>query len=177
MFAVLFTYFGFRIWRLRKNYRPNDTGSDFHPRIGFTRLDGGASLALLLDNHSEGKVWVEEIEIVLTGLVADEQTSHASCHEIQKIRQMVGPQDMLPISLVETIYRAAGHPQRKYSCLMSSMVRYQADGKRFEEPMLPCSLKMAGLTVVSERMERWAVSQFKPDEKSDDLQLAGTKWK
>ena len=150
---------------------------DFRPKIGFTRLDGGASLAVLLDNRSDRKVWAEEIEIVLTNLVANDQTAEASCHEIQKIHQTVGDQDMLPVSLVETIYKAAGNPQRKYSCLMSSILRYKVDEKKFERPLAPHTLQMAGLTIVSERREHWAKSEFKPGEKARDPQMASTKSK
>jgi hypothetical protein len=37
----------------------------FRPSIGFTRLDGWAALALLLENRSDVKAWTEEVEIVL----------------------------------------------------------------------------------------------------------------
>ena len=65
------------------------TGARLPPRIGFTRLDGMASLSLLLANGSKGYVWAEEIEIFLSGLSAEEQTAEPAFHEIQKIRQMV----------------------------------------------------------------------------------------
>ena len=174
--AVL-AYFAFRIRLRKKNEAIREAGVDFRPQIGFTRLDGGASLAVLLDNRSDRKVWAEEIEIVLTNLVADDQTAEASCREIQKIHQTVGGQDMLPVSLVETIYKAAGNPQRKYSCLMSSILRYKVDEKMFERPLAPHTLRMAGLTIVSERRERRAKSEFKPAEKVRDPQMAGTKSK
>lgn len=168
-------YFALRIWGRRRNGGGNDTGVDFRPSIGFTRLDGWASLALLLANKSDWNVWAEEFELVLTDLIANDQTSEASRHEIQKIRQTVQPLDTLPISLMEAIYKAAGKPQRKYSCLMSAMVRYRAGEKWFEKPMPPYSLKMAGLTIVSNRRERWTKSEFRPRDKSRDPQIAGTK--
>ena len=117
------------------------------PKIGFSRLDGWKSVALLLDNKSDAAVWTEEIEIALTGLVANQQASDATCHEIQKVHQTVRGRDLLPVSLVETIYRAAGKPQRKYSCVMSSIVRYRVGEKWYEEPMKAYQLRMIGLTV------------------------------
>src|SRR5579872_4808024 len=51
---------------------------EFTPAIGFTRLDGGRSVAVLLENRSRERVWVEEVEIALTDLVADDQVSEAS---------------------------------------------------------------------------------------------------
>jgi hypothetical protein len=162
LFIGALAYLALRIWRRGRNRGAKDTGVDFRPSIGFTRLDGWASLALLLLNKSDSNVWAEDIEIALTNLIANEQTSEASGHEIQKIRQTVQPRDMLPISLVEIIYKAAGEPQRKYSCVMSSIVRYRAGEEWFEKPMQPYRLKMAGLTVVSNRRERWTKSEFKP---------------
>ena len=170
-------YFAVRIWRHKSNGSANDTGIDFRPSIGFTHMDGWASLALLMVNKSERNVWAEEIEIVLTDLVADDQTYEATYREIQSIRQAVQPQDMLPISLVETIYRAAGKPQTKYSCVMSAIVRFRAGEKWFERPLQPYRLKMAGLTIVSNHRERWTKSEFKPQEKSPDPQSVSTKSK
>jgi hypothetical protein len=167
-------YFALRIWHRNRYGGIEDTGVDFRPTIGFTRLDGWASLALLLENKSDGNVWAEEIEIVLTDLTAKDQTSEASCREIQKIHQAVRPLDMLPISLVGTIYKAAGNPQRRYSCVMSSIVRYSADNESFEVPMPPYRLRMAGLTVIGNRRERWSKSEFKPQDKSRDTQMAAT---
>jgi hypothetical protein len=177
LFIALLAYFAYRIWLQKRNQAIKDEGIEFRPKIGFTRLDGGASLAVLLDNRSDRTVWAEEIEIVLTNLIAKDQTSEASCHEIQKIHQNVRGQDMLPVSLVGTIYKAAGNPQRKYSCLMSSILRYKVGEKMFEKPLAPHTLRMAGLTIVSERRERWTKSEFKPAEKARDPQMAGTKSK
>src|ERR1019366_7670890 len=166
LFIGALAHLALRIWRRGRNRGAKDTGVDFRPSIGFTRLDGWASLAVLLANKSDSNVWTEEIEIVLTDLIANEQTSEASGHEIHKIRQTVRPLDMLPISLVETIYKAAGKPQRKYSCVMSAIVRYRAGEEWFEKPMQPYRLKMAGLTVASRRREQWTQSVFKPQDKS-----------
>jgi hypothetical protein len=179
MFLVISVpaYFAWRIWRRRRNLATRDAEIDFRPSIGFTRMDGWASLALLMLNKSDSNVWAEEIEIVLADLIADDQTSEASCHGVQKIHQFIRPFDMLPVSLVETIYKAAGEPQRKYSCVISTIVRYRAGEQSFEMPMHPYRLRMAGLTVVSNRRERWTKSEFKPQNKSRNPQLAGTKSK
>src|SRR5579862_1691868 len=84
--AIPAAYFPVRAWRRRNTSDTADRGSGFRPRIGFSRLDGMESLSLLLANESQDYVWVEEIEIFLTGLHADDQTAEASLHEIQKIR-------------------------------------------------------------------------------------------
>lgn len=177
IFAGVLAYFALRTWRHRRNGEAKDSGAGFNPTIGFTRLDGWASLAVLLVNKSNSKIWAEEIEIALSELIANDQTSEPSLHEIQKINQSVSPQDMLPISLVETIYKAAGKPQRKYSCLMSAVVRFKASEDWFEETMPDHKLKMAGLTVVSDRRVRGKKRQVKPLSKLRDTQMAGTKSK
>jgi hypothetical protein len=174
--AVL-VYFAVRIWTHKSDGSANDTGVDFRPSIGFTHMDGWASLALLMVNKSERNVWAEEIEIVLTDLIADDQTSEATFRETQKIRQAVQPRDMLPVSLMETIYRAAGKPQTSYSCVMSAVVRYRVGEKWFERPLQPYKLKLAGLTVVSNHRERWTKSKFKPQEKQQDPHSVSTKSK
>ena len=89
VFAIALGYTVLRFWRRRNAPDPTDRSAGFRPRIGFTRLDGMASLSLLLANGSKRNVWAEEIEIFLSGLSAEEQTAEPSFHEIQRIRQMV----------------------------------------------------------------------------------------
>jgi len=163
-------YFALRIWHRDRPLGRKEKDFDFYPEIGFSRLDGWKSVALLLDNKSDEAVWTEEIEIALTGLVANQQASDATCHEIQKVHQTVRGRDLLPVSLVETIYRAAGKPQRKYSCVMSSIVRYRVGEKWYEDPMKAYRLRMIGLTVAGIRREHKTVHQFKPRNESQNLQ-------
>jgi hypothetical protein len=152
--AIALGYLARRIWRRRNSRDPADRSAGFRPRIGFTRLDGMESLSLLLANGSKKYVWAEEIEIFLSGLTAEEQTAKPSCHEIQKIRQMVPPGDNAPISLSQVIYKAAGDPQRKYSCVLSSVLRYRIGEERFEKKMETYRLRMLGLTASGIDRER-----------------------
>jgi hypothetical protein len=162
-------YFALRFWRGKAGSGKRRNGVDFRPSIGFARQDGFESVALLLMNKSRVHVWTEEIEIALTELRANQQTSEASCHEIHKIRQDVSPHDLLPISLVETIYMAAGKPQRKYSCVLSSLVRYRVGENWFEEPLPAYRMKMVGLTVAGIRRERKPTYDIKTQGKPQDL--------
>ncbi len=185
LLAGAIVYLLLRIGRSRANSGKRRSGVDFRSTIGFAMQDGYKSVALLLTNKSRAPVWTEEIEIALTELTANQQTAEATCHETHKIRQTVGSQDLLPISLVETIYLAAGKPQRKYSCIMSSMVRYRAGEKWFEETMPAYRLRMIGLTVAGIRRERKCMYVFKPQEKlqgkprdkSQDMRPVGTNTK
>jgi hypothetical protein len=169
LLAGVLIYMLLRAWLGRENSRKRRDGIDFRPSIGFAMQDGFKSVALILDNKARVPVWTEEIEIALTNLVAQQQTSEATCHQTHKIRQTVSPQDLLPISLVETIYLAAGKPQRKYSCILSSLVRYRVGEKWFEETMPAYRLKMIGLTVAGIRRERECGYVFKPREKPESM--------
>ncbi len=175
MQAVLILVFAFAfgcavllLWRRsqRKHLRERDGGHGFRPSIGFTRLDGMASLSVLLDNRGTENVWAEEIEVFLSDLRARDQTAEPSFRSIQKIRQMVLPGDMLTVSLSEVIYRAAGDPQRKYTCVLSSVVRHRIGTERFERKMENYRLQMLGLTVSSVHRERKPVAPFPEIEKS-----------
>ena len=146
------------LWRSRFGAGNRGNGVNFYPNIGFTKLDGFRSVALLLENKSDEPVWTEEVEIALSELRANQQSSEPTCREVHKVRQTVTPTDLLPISLVETIYSAAGRPQRKYSCLLSSVVRFRVGEKWFEEQLPAYRLKMVGLTVESVRPERKAAN-------------------
>lgn len=165
-------YFIFRAWIADATPEKNREGAGFRPSIGFARQDGFKSVALLLTNESRVPVWTEEIEIVLTELNAEQQTSEATCREIHKIRQTVAAKDLLPLSLVETIYAAAGKPQRKYSCVMYSLVRYRIGEQWHEEAMTAYRLKMIGLTVAGIRRERKAAFEFQPQDDHSPLQAA-----
>lgn len=175
LFVGILAYIALQIRRRKSDRRETNSGVNFQPTIGFSRLDGWASIALLLVNKSHSAVWAEEIEISLTELNAVDQTCEASCHEIQKIHQTVGQHDVLPISLVETIYNAAGKPQRKYSCLLSSIVRYSVGKDWFEKAMPRHRLKMAGLTVVKDRRERGNKSEVRTLNKPSGTETAESK--
>jgi hypothetical protein len=177
IFAIAFGYAALRFWRGRHSSDPTDQSNGFRARIGFTRLDGMESLSLLLANGTRKYVWAEEIEIFLSSLTAEEQTAEPSFHEIQKIRQMIAAGDTLPISLSQVIYKAAGDPQRKYSCVLSSILRYRVDEETSEIKMENYRLQMLGLTASGISRERKPVQSFLPREKSSDAPAVVTKQK
>src|ERR1700676_958599 len=169
VFGIALGYTVVRVWRQRNGRDAMDGKSGFRPQIGFTRLDGMVSLSLLLENESDTYVWVEEIEIFLSGLRAEEQATEPSFRGIQKIRQLVHSGDMLPISLCETIYKAAGNPQRKHTCVMSSVLRYRIGEEQFEKKMENYRLRMMGLTISGIRRERNPVSPFQIQEEFQNV--------
>jgi hypothetical protein len=177
VFAIALGYTAVLVWRRRNGGEATDRNSGFHPRIGFTRLDGMVSLSLLLENDSDEHIWAEEIEILLSGLSAQDQATEPSFHGIQRIRQMVRSGDMLPISLCEVIYKAAGIPQRKYSCVMSSVLRYRVGEERFEKNMENYKLRMMGLTASSIHRERKPVPPFQNKEEAQAVPAMAMKLK
>ena len=162
-------YTALRIWRQKKSSVQNDKHHGFRPRIGFSRLDGMESLSLLLENGIHQHVWAEEIEIFLTDLVANNQTADPTLRGTKKIRQMVAHGDTLPISLAEVIYKAAGEPQRKYSSVLFSKLRYRVGEEWFEKELEACSIQMLGLTVSDVRRERRLVQKLPVPEKTKEV--------
>src|SRR5579872_1565484 len=154
LIVAVAAYIAVRTWRRNVGADPNDKTSGFRPRIGFTRLDGMESLSLLLDNRSPDFVWAEEIEIILSELTADQQTAAPTCRGVQKIRQMVRDGDMLPISLAQAIYNAAGDPQRRYTCVLSSVLHYRIGDQWFEKEMETYRIRMTGLKASGIERER-----------------------
>ena len=124
--------------------------------------------ALLLTNDSNAFVWVEEIEIFLADLRADEQVTEAPCHGTLKIRQTVPAHDLLPISLATCIYKGAGEPQRHYSCVLSSIVRYRIREEWFEKELEVYRIRMIGLMAAKVQRERNFVPPLPSRDKSPD---------
>ena len=127
-----------------------------------------ATPALLLTNNSGEPVWIEEIEIFLADLRAHEQVAEPSCNGTLKIRQSVPARDLLPISLATCIYRAAGEPQRHYSCVLSSIVRYRIREEWFGKELDVYRISMIGLTAAKVRRERNFVPPSTSRDKSPD---------
>ena len=175
--AVALGYAVLHFWRRRNNPERMENGAGFRPRIGFSRLDGMESLSLLLENRSSENIWAEEIELFLSDLTAQDQTADASFREVQKIRQMVRSGDTLPVSLCEVIYKAAGDPQRRYSCVMSSVLRYRIEEQQLEKTLETCRVRMMGLTASSVHRERKPVPAFEVQAKTPDVPAVATKHK
>lgn len=166
--ATALGYSTFLLWRRRSGTNSTNPCNGFRPKIGFSHLDGMATPALLLTNDSNAFVWVEGIEIFLTDLRADEQVSEPSCCGTLKIRQTVPAHDLLPISLATCIYKAAGEPQRHYSCVLSSTVRYRIDEEWFEKELEVYRIRMIGLIAARVRRERNFVPPSPSRDKSPD---------
>ncbi|HEV7968026.1 MAG TPA: hypothetical protein VGP19_10665 [Candidatus Acidoferrales bacterium] len=173
--AIASGYIALRVWHHGNGRDATNKNGGFRPRIGFSRLDGMTSLSLLLANESDRFVWAEEIEVFLNGLRAEQQATEPSCHEIQKIRQTVCSGDTLPISLCEVIYKAAGYPQRRYSCVLSSVLRYRIGEEWFERSLENYKIRMIGLTVSGVHRERKPVPAWKAQEESQGVSAMAMK--
>ena len=126
----------------------------FRAGIGFTTLDGMQSVSLLLENESTANIWAEKIEISLADIDAHNQTAQPSYQETLRILQMVGASDALHMSLAELIYKAAGGPQREYSCTLSSVLHFRIGENWFERKLEMYRVDMVGLTAAGVRRER-----------------------
>ena len=127
-----------------------------------------ATPVLLLTNDSNAPVWVEEIEIFLADLSADEQVAEPSRNGTLKIRQTVPARDLLSVSLATCIYKGAGEPQRHYSCVLSSIVRYRIGEEWFEKELDVYRIQMIGLIAAKVYRERNFVPPPPTRDKSPD---------
>jgi hypothetical protein len=176
-FASALAYLALRFWRWKKS-EPHAGGVEgFHPQIGYSNLDGMQSLSLLLENESHKNVWVEEIDIFLSELVANNQAAQPSCHEVLRIRQVAAPEDTLPISLAGVIYKAAGEPQREYSCTLSSVLRFRVGQEWFEKNLENYQIHMLGLTAAGIRRTRKPVPQLQIQEQHQDIAAVAARTK
>jgi hypothetical protein len=66
------------------------------------------------------------------------------------------------------MYKAAGEPQRHYSCVLSSTVRYRIDEEGFEKELEVYRIRMIGLVAASVRRERNFVPPSPSRDKSPD---------
>lgn len=170
--SIAIAYLALRHWFSTQGSVPIDGISGFDAQVGFTMLDGMQSISLLLENESPTNVWVEQIELSLANLTADDQTTEPSCREVLKILQVVGAQDALPISLAGVIYKAAGGPQREYSCTLSARLRFRIGEKWFERDLESYRVRMLGLTASDVRRERKRAPHFPPTEQPQSVAAA-----
>ena len=121
-----------------------------------TRKNGWALLDLVLQNHSKLPIWAEQATFALADLDADFQGTAATEEGILLIRETVRPGGMLRISLIETVYNAAGKPQGEYSFLISGVVRYRAEESNwFEITLQTYRVRMIALSAIRLLRMRW----------------------
>ncbi len=152
--SIALVYVALRLRRSAGRSAPVDGVPGFRAGIGFSTMDGMQAVSLLLENESSARIWMEKIEISLADVAATAQTEEPSCRETLQIRQMVEARDALPISLAGVIYKAAGGPQREYSCTLSSVLRFRIGENWFERRLETYQVRMIGLTGSDVRRSR-----------------------
>jgi len=78
-----------------------------------------------------------------------------------EIRQNIGANDTLSVSLAVAIYSAAGRPQGKYSCLVRTDVRYRVFDEWCYVKLETCRVEMAGLIAFGLSSARWYDKKIK----------------
>jgi hypothetical protein len=135
---------------------------DFLARVRLFREDDWAYLELFLMNRSNVAVWVEEAVVVLSNLEANWQTSISTGQARLKILQNIRPNETLGVSLVGSIYEAAGRPQGKYTCMISTEVHFRVGDEWFIKTVHACRVEMAALAVFRLRRSRWFGKKARP---------------
>jgi hypothetical protein len=121
---------------------------DVTPTLEITENNGWVSLNLLLVNRSNVRIWAEEATIALANLEATLQASIARGQATRIIRQPIGPQEALALSLAEAVYTAAGNPQETYSCIISTTIRLRSGDRWLERMDQQRRLEMRALVPV-----------------------------
>ena len=142
-------YLALLIRRRRKGLAERvETGIDFRPSIGFTRLDGWASLAILLANESESNVWIEEIEIFLTELVATDQICRCDLPKSSENKPNGPTSRHAAIQPCGSYLRSSR--QTTAQIFLCAIVQHSISSRErngLTGPMVPYRLKMTGLRV------------------------------
>ncbi len=142
-------------WKRKNKAESKSAQIKFFPKLVTCRENGWLSLELLLENCSSWTVWVKEATVVLADLDAIWQSTVAAGQARHEIRQNIGANDTLSVSLAVAIYDAAGRPQGHYSCLVLTHVRYRVFDEWCDVKLEISRVEMAGLTVVGLRSARW----------------------
>jgi hypothetical protein len=134
---------------------PRSVAYDLEPELEITRKNGWALLDLILENRSNSTIWAEKATFALADLDADFQGAAASGEGVLLIRETVRPHGMLRISMIETVYNAAGKPQGEYSFLISGVVHYRARDSWFEITLQTYRVRMIALSAIRLLRMRW----------------------
>lgn len=131
--------------------------ADARPRLVLTLDKAVDSLNVAVSSLSCVEVWVEEARVDLVDVETNGET-YTPAQAILKICEPVAPSETLHISLINTVYNAAGRPQGVYSCIISAALRYRTDQshEEFEQSFPPYRAKMNVLVPINlRRMERF----------------------
>jgi hypothetical protein len=154
----------FRWWRKTRT-ESEHSKNDFAPKLRINRDDYGVTLELLLVNDASVTAWVEEAKVVLSDLEVIWQTSIPTGQAMREIRQNVGANETLGLSLARAIYYAAGRPQGIYSCLICVDVRYRLAEEWLNRTLDTHKVEMAGPAVLGLCRSRWYEKKVRPSDR------------
>jgi hypothetical protein len=167
-----------RFWR-RHNAPNSSREVCVKAELASTRTRGWTFFNLVLANHSRMRVAIVDVTLVMTDLVAKFQSGPPANQTTLKIRRMVKPGEVLPLSLIETFYAAAGKPQGGYSFVVAATIRYRAHGDLFEQALPLYRAKMFALSPNALQRIRWRNKPPFPPEplrQLPELEPADLKW-
>jgi hypothetical protein len=132
---------------LSSDYRNLRVGA--RPRLVLKLDKAVGSLGVAISNRSHTEVWVEEATVNLVDVETDGET-YTPAQAVLKIREPVAPSECLYISLIDTVYNAAGRPQGVYSFTISALLRYRTDqsDEEFQQAFPLCHAKMNTLVPI-----------------------------
>lgn len=146
------------VWLALKVWRDNrglDSEVNLKADLHVSKDQGWTFFNLLLVNGCRMNVAVVDATFTISGLVAQFQASPAATETTFKIRRIVKPGAALGVDLVEHFYNAAGRPQRSYTFVVATTVRYRARGKVVEQALPLYRVKMFALSANRLWRVRW----------------------
>jgi hypothetical protein len=150
----------FEYLRRRQTNSP-DMKIDLRPAVRIASFKGWASLELHLLNRSGFTLWIEEAKLTLEDLDANFQTASATGQAAHKISQAIQPNESLSMSIIGSLYEAAGRPQGTYSFHVLGTIRYRLADKWTEARIRQHKIEMTALSVLSCRRIRHRRSTVK----------------
>jgi hypothetical protein len=158
---------------------PADPEVNVKAELSATRARGWIFFNLVLENRSRMAISVVDATFSIAGLAAKFQACPPNRETTAKIRCVVKPGEIFPVSLIELFYNAAGKPQGPYSFAVATTIRYRAHGDLFTQVLPLYRVKMIALSPNVLARVRWYDKPANPPEpvlRLPDLEPADLKW-
>jgi len=155
--------------RSKRDYRIHEVATERRLVVTLDRHAGSLNLSMV--NRPLADIWAEEAEVSLIDVETEGET-YTPAPVTLKLCELIAPSEALHISLINTVYNAAGRPQGVYSCIISTKLRYRAheisEGQPLEQSVPSYRATMIGLVPISLRQIGWLdrAIRFRRPEKS-----------
>ena len=121
-------------FKLRLRPSEANRGSSEEHQLHGTIDKRAGSLDLVLENRSNIDIWAIEAEVILVKVESYGEVYRPAPVTLN-ISELVEPTEILRVSLINTVYNAAGRPQGVYSTTLALKLRYRTCEFNDEQPL------------------------------------------